>query len=54
MDKAHAQTMEALQFKADADKDLIQMQIEANERAARQAGKGQVVGTIVGVGLSLL
>ena len=54
MDKAHAQTMEALQFKADADKDLTQMQIEANEKAARQAEKGQVVGTIVGVGLFLL
>ena len=30
------------------------MQIEANERAAKQAGKGQVVGTMIGVGLSLL
>ena len=54
MQLAHYFTMQELEFQANAERDIIKMQIEANERAARQAGKGQVVGTMVGVGLSLL
>ena len=40
MQLAHQLTMQELEFQANAEKDIIQMQIEANERAAKQAGKG--------------
>jgi len=36
------------------EKELTQMQIEANERAAQQAGKGQLWGTMLGLGLGAI
>jgi len=65
MQLAQAYTMQNMQQQAywtdwinqqsfEREKELIQMQIEANERAAQQAGKGQLWGTMLGLGLGAI